>query len=139
MATYLTPRQYSSDVTLYVALQGRAESSDAAYQASQLAKERVVSYAPLLRDERITGPVIDKLRLPLTTAELADRITVTVQPDTVVLSAAVTDTTPDGPRRSRTRWPRSSSGSCRISSSRSGPHPRRPGPTSPRRSPPRSA
>jgi len=96
VATYLTPRQYSSDVTLYVALQGRAESSDAAYQASQLAKERVVSYAPLLRDERITGPVIDKLRLPLTTAQLADRITVTVQPDTVVLSAAVTDTTPAG-------------------------------------------
>jgi succinoglycan biosynthesis transport protein ExoP len=93
-ATFLTPRQYSSDVTLYVSLKGRADSSDAAYQASQLAKERVVSYAPLLKDERITQPVIDKLQLGITAQQLADRITVTVQPETVVLSAAVTDTSP---------------------------------------------
>ena len=95
VATYATPRQYSSNVTLYVSLQGRAEGSDAAYQASQLAKERVVSYAPLLTDTRITQPVIDRLRLPMTPAQLAERITVTVQPETVVLTAAVTDTSPD--------------------------------------------
>ena len=59
------PRQYSSNVTLYVTIQGQAESSDAAYQASQLAKERVVSYAPLLTDERITEPVIQQLQLNL--------------------------------------------------------------------------
>ena len=94
VASYLTPREYSSDVTLYVSLQGRADSSDAAYQASQIAKERVVSYAPLLQDERITQPVIDKLQLGVTSAQLAQRITVTVQPETVVLSAAVTDTSP---------------------------------------------
>ena len=93
-ATYLTPKEYSSDVTLYVSLQGRADSSDAAYQAGQLAKDRVVSYAPLLQDERITQPVIDKLRLGITAGQLADRIQVTVQPDTVVLSAAVTDVSP---------------------------------------------
>ena len=93
-ATYLTPKEYSSDVTLYVSLQGRADSSDAAYQAGQLAKDRVVSYAPLLKDERITQPVIDKLRLGITAGQLADRIQVTVQPDTVVLSAAVTDVSP---------------------------------------------
>jgi tyrosine-protein kinase len=95
VVTSLTPRQYTSDVTLYVSLQGEAGGADAAYQASQLAKERVVSYAPLLRDERITQPVIDKLHLATTAPELAKRITVTVQPDTVVLSAAVTDTSPE--------------------------------------------
>ena len=95
IATSLTPRQYSSDVTLYVSLQGQAESSDEAYQASQLAKERVSSYAPLLQDERITQPVIDRLQLPTTAAQLAERITVTTTPDTVVLSASVTDTSPE--------------------------------------------
>ena len=50
---------------------------------------------PLLQDERITQPVIDRLQLPMTAAQLARHITVTVQPDTVVLSAAVTDTSPD--------------------------------------------
>ena len=95
IATSLTPRQYSSDVTLYVSLQGQAENSDEAYQASQLAKERVNSYAPLLKDERITQPVVDRLQLPMTAAQLAERITVTTTPDTVVLSAAVTDTSPE--------------------------------------------
>ena len=92
--TSLMPREYSSNVTLYVSLQGRADTSDAAYQASQLAKERVVSYAPLLRDERVTKAVVDKLQLPTAPGELADRITVTVEPETVVLSASVTDTSP---------------------------------------------
>jgi capsular exopolysaccharide synthesis family protein len=95
VATYLMPRQYSSNVTLYVSIQGQAESSDAAYQASQLAKERVVSYAPLLTDERLTEPVIRQLQLDLTPAQLADRIAVSVEPETVVLSAAVTDTSPE--------------------------------------------
>src|SRR4029078_3356604 len=80
--------------TLYVSLQGQAGGADAAYQASQLAKERVVSYAPLLRDERITQPVIDQLHLATTAPDLAKRITVTVQPDTVVLSAAGTEPWP---------------------------------------------
>ncbi|HEX5811763.1 MAG TPA: polysaccharide biosynthesis tyrosine autokinase, partial [Pseudonocardia sp.] len=52
-------------------------------------------YAPLLQDERITQPIIDRLQLPMTAAQLARHITVTVQPETVVLSAAVTDTSPD--------------------------------------------
>jgi capsular exopolysaccharide synthesis family protein len=95
VVTASLPRQYTSDVTLYVSLQGEAADSDSAYQASQLAKERVVSYAPLLKDERITQPVIDRLQLGVTPAQLASRITVTVQPDTVVLSAAVTDTSPE--------------------------------------------
>ena len=95
IATSLTPRQYSSDVTLYVSLQGQAKDSDEAYQASQLAKERVNSYAPLLKDQRITQPVVDRLQLPMTAEQLASRITVTTTPDTVVLSAAVTDTSPE--------------------------------------------
>lgn len=96
VATYLTPRQYSSDVTLYVALQGQADTSEEAYEANELAKERVLSYAPLITDERITQPVIDQLGLGITTAQLDDRVTVTVEPETTVLTAAVRDSTPDG-------------------------------------------
>ncbi|TQM43120.1 polysaccharide biosynthesis tyrosine autokinase [Pseudonocardia cypriaca] len=96
VATYLTPRAYSSDVTLFVSLQGRAESSDDAYQADRLAQARVQSYVPLLTDERITQPVIDRLALAMTPAELASRITVTVEPESTVLTAAVRDATPDG-------------------------------------------
>jgi capsular exopolysaccharide synthesis family protein len=96
VATYLTPRAYSSDVTLYVSLQGRADSSDDAYQADRLAQARVQSYVPLLTDERVTQPVVESLGLALTPAELAERVTVTVEPDTTVLTAAVRDSTPEG-------------------------------------------
>ena len=61
LALTVIPRQYSASVTLYVSLQGRATSSDEAYQASQLAKERAASYAPLMTDARITQAVVDQL------------------------------------------------------------------------------
>lgn len=94
VASYLMPRQYSADVTLYVSLRGQSETSEEAYEANELAKERTLSYAPLLTDERVTQPVIDRLGLPLTTAQLEGRITATVEPETTVLSATVLDTTP---------------------------------------------
>ncbi len=94
-ALAVVPRQYEADVTLYVSLQGRADTSDSAYQASQLAKDRVVSYAPLMRDERITQAVVDQLKLPMTAEQLASHLTVTIQPDTVVMTEAVTDTSPE--------------------------------------------
>ena len=80
LALTVIPRQYSASVTLYVSLQGRATSSDEAYQASQLAKERAASYAPLMTDARITQAVVDQLKLPMTAAQLAKRLTVTVAP-----------------------------------------------------------
>jgi capsular exopolysaccharide synthesis family protein len=86
---------YSADVTLYVSLQGRADSSDSAYQANQLAKDRVVSYASLMRDERITQAVVTQLKLPMTAEQLASKLIVTIQPDTVVMTASVTDTSPE--------------------------------------------
>jgi succinoglycan biosynthesis transport protein ExoP len=93
-ALAVIPRQYSADVTLYVSLQGRANTSDDAYQANQLAKDRATSYAPLMRDERITQAVVDQLKLPMTAQQLASHLTVTIQPDTVVMTESVTNTSP---------------------------------------------
>lgn len=95
LVTAMLPRQYTSDVTLIVQLQGEAADSDAAYQANQLAKARVVSYQPLLTDARVTQPVIDQLKLGITPAQLAKQVAVTAQPDTTLLTAVVTDTSPD--------------------------------------------
>ncbi|HEY0811946.1 MAG TPA: polysaccharide biosynthesis tyrosine autokinase [Pseudonocardia sp.] len=93
-ALLVIPRQYTADVTLYVSLQGRAETSDDAYKASQLAKDRATSYAPLMRDERITQAVVDQLKLPMTAAQLSSHLAVTIQPDTAVMTETVTDTSP---------------------------------------------
>jgi len=94
-ALAVIPRMYSANATLYVSLQGRADNSDSAYQANQLAKDRVVSYAALMRDERVTQAVVTQLKLPMTAEQLASHLTVTIQPDTVVMTEAVTDTSPE--------------------------------------------
>jgi succinoglycan biosynthesis transport protein ExoP len=91
----LTPRQYASDVSLYISPVGRAASPDDAYKANELAKEKMTSYAPLMKDKRITQAVVDKLQLPLTADQLSSHLTVTVQPDAVVMVASVTDTSPE--------------------------------------------
>ncbi|OLT02870.1 hypothetical protein BJF90_28335 [Pseudonocardia sp. CNS-004] len=104
VANYFAPREYSSDITFYVSLQGPAADPDEAYESNELAKERVLSYQPLLTDERITQAVIDRLGLPMTPAELAQRITVSADTDTVVLTAAVRDSTPQ--RRRHRQHPR---------------------------------
>jgi capsular exopolysaccharide synthesis family protein len=96
VAVVLIPRQYSADVPVYVTVSGRSENSDAAYQANQLAKDKVTSYTPLMRDERVLQAVVDKLRLPMTAQQLGKRLTVTVQPDSAVMQVSVTDNTPAG-------------------------------------------
>lgn len=93
-AVALIPNQYAADVPLYVSLSGRADNSDDAYNASQVAKDRVASYVPLMRDERITQAVIDRLQLPMTPLQLSQHLTVTVDPDTVVMVERVTDPSP---------------------------------------------
>ena len=115
VATLFIPREYSAQVTMYVA--GAAGSStvssvdasgksvpgagssgngDSAYQANQLAQARMASYALLLTSDRITAPVIQSLKLGISPGQLASGMTVSNVPDTVVLTVAVTDEQPEG-------------------------------------------
>jgi succinoglycan biosynthesis transport protein ExoP len=111
-ATRLLPRDYSSQVTMYVSATATpavtpaapatpappapaAQPGESAYQANQLAKDRMPSYVQLLSSDRITGAVVRTLALPTTPAELATRMTVTALPDTQVITAAVTDRSPE--------------------------------------------
>jgi capsular exopolysaccharide synthesis family protein len=101
VATALMPREYAAQVTMYVSAPspdptapGATVSQDAAYQGSLLAKDRMQSYALLLTNERITRRVIETLSLATTPVDLASRIEVSAVPDTVVLSATVTDENP---------------------------------------------
>ena len=101
VSTALMPREYAAQVTMYVAAPapdptapGATVSQDAAYQGNLLAKARMPSYTLLLTNERITRRVIDALHLDATPAQLASRIEVSAVPDTVVLSATVTDQDP---------------------------------------------
>lgn len=93
-AVTLTPPEYAADIPLYVSVAGPANSTQDAYHASQLAKDRMASYAALMRDQRITQGVIDKLQLPMTPQQLAKHLTVAVAPDATVMTTTITDSSP---------------------------------------------
>jgi succinoglycan biosynthesis transport protein ExoP len=64
------------------------------FQGSQFAVQRVKSYAPLVKSPDVLGPVIDELRLDLTTRQLARKVTVTSAPETVLMDVSVADADP---------------------------------------------
>jgi len=63
-------------------------------QGSQFAQQRVKSYADIVNSRRVTEPVIARLELALTPAQLAARITATATVDTVLMRVAVRDPSP---------------------------------------------
>ena len=91
VVTWLTPRQYQAQVTIYVSAQTGADGAAAAYQGSLLSEQRVKSYVRLLTGLRVAQGIADELRLDVAPAEIADRIEASAQPDTALLIATMTD------------------------------------------------
>ncbi|WP_188779388.1 polysaccharide biosynthesis tyrosine autokinase [Marmoricola endophyticus] len=100
VAGVLTARatpQYQSSTQLFVSSaqsSGDDDSSGSAYQGGLAATQRVTSYAQLVTQGELTSQVIDDLDLDLTPSQLAEKITATAQPDTVLLKIQVTDPDP---------------------------------------------
>jgi len=93
----LSSSKFVSSTQLMVSIEGSTTAT--AYQNEDVAAERVNSYIPLLRSGVVTQRVIDKLGLPLTTSELADKISATrVPPRTPIIDISVTD---DSPQRAQ--------------------------------------
>jgi len=92
--TWLTPREYSAQVTIYVSAQAGADGAAAAYQGSLLSEQRMKSYTQLLTGTLVAQGVVDQLGMHVPTAEVADKIRASAQPDTVLLTATVTDRSP---------------------------------------------
>jgi capsular polysaccharide biosynthesis protein len=92
------PGKFVSSTRLMVSIEGSTTAS--AYQNEEVATRRIGSYIPLLTSGVVTQRVIDKLRLPLTSSELADKINATnVPPKTSLIDIEVTDESPDRARR----------------------------------------
>lgn len=94
VATWSTPRQYQAQVTIYVSAQTGADGVAAAYQGSLLSEQRVKSYARLLTGLRVAQGVVDELELDVPASKVAGQIEASAQPDTVLLTATVTDRSP---------------------------------------------
>lgn len=85
-------KQYTSSTQFFVSVSG----SDTAQlqQGSTFTQERVKSYAQLLKTPRALTPVVEELGDDTSTSDLADQLTITTPPETVILDVSVTDTDP---------------------------------------------
>jgi receptor protein-tyrosine kinase len=85
--------RYSTDMQFFVSTTGSASTAEA-FQGSQLAQQRVASYAGLLTGERLAGRVVERLGLTTSAEELAGDIEATAVPGTVLIDVTVTDRSP---------------------------------------------
>ena len=99
IVTMATPPRYSADVTLFVSAQNVGGDTTDAYQGNLLSEQKVQSYVLLFSSERISRDVIEQLGLEMSPEELAGQISATAEPDTVLLTATVTDTEPHRAQR----------------------------------------
>ncbi len=87
----MTPR-YASSVSFYVSAQTNTNDPAMAYQGALLSQQAVQSYADLLTGPRLAGSVVRYLGLPMTPSQLAAEVSARSIPQTVLLTATVTDT-----------------------------------------------
>jgi capsular exopolysaccharide synthesis family protein len=93
--TWLTPQQYSAQVTIYVSTQDSADSTTAAYQGNLLFQQKVKSYTQLLTSHSIAQDVAERLGMGVLASEIENEITASSQPGTVLLTAIATDRSPE--------------------------------------------
>lgn len=89
--------QYASSARLFVSTQGSTDDAQA-NQGGQFSLQRVKSYADLLPGQEIAKRVVKELDLQQSPRSLAGQISATSKPDTVILTATVTDPDPERAR-----------------------------------------
>ena len=88
-------REYSASVTFYVSAQAPTSNDPiAAYEGALFSQQEVQSYVNLLTGPRLAQSVINNLRLPMSASALSSEMSAHLIPQTVLLTATVTDTSP---------------------------------------------
>ncbi len=85
--------QYTATSTLFFS-PGTAATANDLNQSAAYTQNQMLSFAQLAVSPTVLAPVIAKLRLNMTTDELARSITVTTPQNTVIMTAAVTNMDP---------------------------------------------
>jgi capsular exopolysaccharide synthesis family protein len=92
-ASFLVQPVYTSETKLFVALQN-SESVSELQQGSVFSQARVLSYVDTVESPVVLQPVIDSLGLDVSPKELAEQVTASAEPTKVLITIAVTDTSP---------------------------------------------
>jgi capsular exopolysaccharide synthesis family protein len=98
MVVRQTP-QYAASTTLYVFSREDQTTAAAAYQGSLLSQQEATTYAHLVVSKRVLGQVAGKLGDSETPEHLAHRVSVTVVPQTALLTITATDITGAGAQK----------------------------------------
>jgi capsular exopolysaccharide synthesis family protein len=85
---FLVPRQYAASATLLVTAQ---PAGPGASDTGEISAQRIGTYSELLKSKRLAAGVIAELNLAVPPDDLARRISVTNNPDSLLLTATVTD------------------------------------------------
>jgi succinoglycan biosynthesis transport protein ExoP len=88
----MTPR-YTATTRLFFGVEGTGSAVELA-QGSSFAERQMTSYAEVATSPLVLDPVISKLALPFTAAELAQAVSANVPTDTVILDLSVADSDP---------------------------------------------
>jgi capsular exopolysaccharide synthesis family protein len=78
------PPMQQSDVKLIAS--SSSDNSSQAYQANQLAEERLATYVNLVEQPQVMGEVVNRLGLSESPAELGEQVSASVTPNTVILT-----------------------------------------------------
>lgn len=93
--TWTAPRSYASTVVMFVSAQQPESDATGAYQGSLMSQQKVKSYVELLTSGRLRDEVAKHAGGPVADGA----ITASTSPDTVLLTATVTDPSPARARR----------------------------------------
>jgi capsular exopolysaccharide synthesis family protein len=88
--TYLSAPTYSASVTLYISSRVTDDDVVDVYHGGLLSEQRVKSYARIVTSPRVTTPVAEHLGMSDGGAALAKQLSVTAEPDTVLLTISGT-------------------------------------------------
>ena len=93
-STLMMTPVYESRVQMFVSISGPTYSSDV-YVGNLFSQQAISAYAQLVKGDVITSRVVSDLALDFTPAELADKVTMTYSPETVVFDIVATDASPE--------------------------------------------
>lgn len=80
---------YQSRTTFFVSA---TDTTNSALQADEFAQRRINSYVGFINSEQMATIVLEETGLPLQPVEISDMISASVDPETVLLTVTVTDT-----------------------------------------------
>ena len=92
---YLMPPRYSAAVTLIVTPQA-PNPAGTDTETDVISSQRISTYAEVLKSKRLAGGVVLALHRPVKPEDLVQQIDVTTAPDSLLLTATVTDGSADG-------------------------------------------